>query len=159
MGRVARLALGAETKNQLMTPRPPHRHWHRTIRRPSFWLGGFVACFLAWAWWDSHRIDTRVAYAGEDHVGTFLLTGGESVFLFLRDAAGPDKGLYFHRDPSREEAMIVQGFARVMGYHRVSLPNSLIFFSFLAPWLGWLAWRARVERKQQAGHAAGLPPE
>ena len=40
-----------------MTPRPIYR-WK------SFWLGLFVACFLAWAWRDSYRVGAGLSLEG-----------------------------------------------------------------------------------------------
>ena len=49
----------------------------RTFYRwKSFWLGLFVACFLAWAWWDSMRfisgVSWREIHAGNSGGGVFL---------------------------------------------------------------------------------------
>ncbi|MCW1921011.1 hypothetical protein OKA05_00495 [Luteolibacter arcticus] len=60
-----------------MTSRPLYR-------RVSFWLGLFVACFLAWAWWDSYRNGTSLACSWKTGSlwvvqadGSFYIASGE----------------------------------------------------------------------------------
>ena len=122
--------------------------WHRTRRRPSFWLGLFVACFLAWAWWDCYRVDTHLGFSGEEDVFAFVLSKGQLSFYFAIDAAGPDNGFYFHRDSTGDETLTMRELANLLDYPRWGLPASLVFFSFVGFWGGWLVWRWRGERME-----------
>src|SRR5262245_27413024 len=117
---------------------------HPFYRWKSFWLGLFVACFLAWAWWDSHKHQTYVVWSGAHY--TCYLGRRDGFTLFADVPWGISLGWRFNR--------FAIGNLRVpdvwMGWPDVRSVlgrDSLIFFSFLGLWGGWLGWRARIERK------------
>jgi hypothetical protein len=146
LGRLAFLPLEAGTKEKLMTPGPPLRFWHRTRRRPSFWLGLFVACFLAWAWWDSYRNGAIVWYAR----GTVAVAVIQAKGAFFFASGGPwfPPGFHWIYSPGLdpEELFAAWGSAVHVGHLRV--PDSLVFFSFVGLWGGWLAFPEWLRKKR-----------
>jgi hypothetical protein len=133
-----------------MTPGPPFRFRHKTIHRVSFWLGLFVACFLAWAWWDSYREDSALSVEGAGRELCFVRHDGETRFYAEADSHALDARLevYAGNDATMQRAIWWWGSARP-----VKVPDSLVFFSFVGLWGGWLGWRWRVERKASASVA------
>jgi hypothetical protein len=141
VGLFPRLALSEATEtNQRMTPRPFYR-WK------SFWLGLFVLVFLGWAWWDSYRNEALLLRERRDDFLQCLRVDGATYFVsgrwsfpspLERFAATHSKGLGI--------ASWNQTW-QVLGASPVRVPDSLVFFSFVGLWGGWLVWRARVERK------------
>jgi hypothetical protein len=119
-----------------MKPRPPYR-------RVSFWLGLFVAWFLAWAWWDSYQNLSALNLRGGGilHItraegATYFNTGGAEGPRFYRDSLGVTlKGRNLEAEWHR------------WGFRFVKVPDALMFFSFVGLWAGWLVWRGRVESR------------
>jgi hypothetical protein len=113
-----------------MTPRPIYR-WK------SFWLGVFVACFLAWAWGDSRRCETWLQVGG---YGTVRLDGTTFVFKGVLDGS---KVVVVKRGAKAATAAEEERFFVLRGVRHFKIRDSLVFFSFIALWGGWLAWRWR----------------
>jgi hypothetical protein len=132
-----------------MKATPGPRFWHRTRRRPSFWLGLFVVCFLAWAWWDSYRQNPTVSYGWRGEAVEIIRLHGSTYF-----AVGPDwswsrgASLTFKRIRKEKQARIWES----VGWRYIEVPDPRVFFSFLGLWIGWLAlsdWR-RKKRGREA---------
>jgi hypothetical protein len=121
----------------MMTPRPIHR-WK------SFWLGLFVAGFLAWAWWDSSRNDTCL---GNGQCAAWRLEG--STFVCW-DFARTNVSWQFHRYP---QGTLAPGFKdrleqeEAHGLHWFEIPDLLAVCSYAALWIGWLAWHGKRQRR------------
>ena len=126
-----------------MNPHPSF--WHRTRRRPSFWLGLFVACFLAWAWWDSYRVFPSLYLANIG--GLFRQDGFSIVYTPPLDRLDGSSWNCLQREDWRFELDTTIYMMESHGSRCLKFPDSLVFFSFVGLWSGWLAWRARVERK------------
>jgi len=126
-----------------MNPHPGF--WHRTRRRPSFWLGLLVVCFLAWAWWDSYRNDSALWMKS----GTIVRGYGTT---YIEVGAGPVE-LGGRREPHYMNEGGYREEIAAFYNHDWAVPDSLVFFSCVGVWVGWLAlsdWRrktrgARVE--------------
>jgi len=123
--------------------------WHRTRRRPSFWLGLFLACFFAWAWWDSYRYTVAAYY--NSNAGHFVFGREDGVSLVSVSRALVVPWEYSSGDWSRFPAELREGRIEAMVEEYCEdhwkVPDSLVFFSFVGVWVGWLAWRWRVEQK------------
>jgi hypothetical protein len=143
------------------------RFWRRTSRRPSFWLGLFVACFLAWAWWDSYQreplvhVTTRREALQLSRIGgvTMVATGPIPDMPYWgfwgvgsRPLAGGPETLGHQRGREQRWA-----FARARGVRYLKIPDSLVLFSFLGLWVGWLAFSEWL-RKKRSGRTAGEHP-
>jgi len=117
----------------------------RLRRRPSFWLGLFVACFMAWAWCDSYRHELMASHVGNArHVqfgrmdGASYVASGEA---FLGELPG-----FGMRYPAGIGMERWKGVWELFGVRHHRIPDSLVFFSFLGLWVGWLAfseWKVR----------------
>ena len=142
MVRMALLALEAGTKDKLMRPGPPLRFWQSSLRRPSFWLGLFVACFLAWAWWDSYGYLTRVWLVLDSREVEIVRIGGRT-WLPDMSMGAVKLGVGFTHDD-------LTSFPQSEPAEPGGVPDSLIFFSFVGPWGGWLVWRWKRERRKPA---------
>jgi hypothetical protein len=127
-----------------MTPGPTF--WHRASRRPSFWLGLFVACFLAWAWWDSFRNASFGSVERDYRALQVVRAFGETVLLNRERMSWTGLSFVGERGPITE--LDWSGFKERTGKPALIVPDSLVFFSFVGVWVGWLAWRSRVEGAQ-----------
>ena len=109
------------------------------LRRVSFWLGLFVACFLAWAWWDSKRFETSV------HLGVGLgpevmrVDGATFLVRVYRFRFDP----VMRREPLVISEQQVERYFVENEFRYFKVPDSLVFFSFVGLWGGWLVWRWR----------------
>ena len=106
-----------------MPTRPIH-HW------PSFWLGLFVAVFLGWAWWDSHRYFSSLTWVGR---GIAWNAGGSLVYQSLGDPSS------FATTRMPFGSVWLEGiFAKFRTY---ALPHWILSGSFLLLWSAFLFWR------------------
>jgi hypothetical protein len=127
----------------------PNRFWHSARRRSSFWLGLFVACFLAWAWWDSFRSQSTAVSEWRNR--TFTLSSLDGTIYFVSGSGWLTSHAWgFRAWSGKKVANYEQTLTNVGASHR-RVPHSLVFFSFLGHWVGWLAWGERL-----AGNAAPL---
>jgi hypothetical protein len=128
----------------------PHRFWKISGRRPSFWLGFFVACFLAWAWWDSYRHTSLLSWGGSKGlIGILREDGATFVFKYHDSVAGT---LLSGWDFTRAEPLrvgTVWDYLKTITVSHGRAPDSLVFFSFLGLWVGWLAF-SDCRRKKRA---------
>jgi hypothetical protein len=149
---LALLALEAGTKEtNNMNPRPGF--WHRTRRRPSFWLGLFVACFLAWAWWDSYEAQTvfRWMDSSEESIQFTRMDGAS----FVTVGSGIELIQYMPGwQYERTNEVPFESLWSLAGSQYWRVPDSLVFFSFLGLWVGWLAFFDWLRKKRQAGKGA-----
>ena len=118
--------------------------WHRTRRRPSFWLGLFVACFLAWAWWDSMHASLGINSVVANRRLILVRVEGATQ-IFWRLAPGTKLRFEAARLPPEVGGEYISVF-KEEGFSYFRVPDSLVFFSFVGVWVGWLAWRWRVEQ-------------
>jgi len=130
-----------------MTPRPIHK-WI------TFWLGLFVACFLAWAWRDSYRHHTtlsiiRIDWFGGDWGAQATRAYGKT-FLEIYPSWLRDHRIDLLRDPLPSAPDYDTAtyhpempFASSIIPDWKIIPDYLLFFSFLLLWSAWLAWRWR----------------
>jgi hypothetical protein len=128
-----------------MNPHPGF--WHRTRRRPSFWLGVFVACFLAWAWWDSYTNNAALGYTWRARSfvvfrgnGTSFITSAANVWF----GPGLDWGYGATTGDAKSALAAWREGGAAVRFCRI--PDSLVFFSFVGVWVGWLAlsdWRRK----------------
>ena len=124
-----------------MHPRPFYR-WK------SFWFGVLFLAFLGWSSWDSRRNATTLSDWG------WALVRSESQTIFLHrprtlffgggyqrrfDSIGWDKETAFWGD---------------RGAFSVCIPDYVLGSILFLPWLGWLAWRWR---KQKRAHGVTVP--
>jgi len=119
-----------------MTPRPLYK-WK------SFWLGLFVACFLAWAWWDSYRVGSIAQVGWDSRMFMFANCEGEAFVTFKRYP-----GSQLEINGTREEAEVVSELRSeewFMGVSLCRIRDALVFFSFVGLWGGWLFWRWKRE--------------
>ncbi|MCW1926626.1 hypothetical protein OKA05_29000 [Luteolibacter arcticus] len=113
---------------------------HPLHRWPSFWLGLFVASFLAWAWWDSHRYFSRIVWIGKG----FAWNGAGKVgWSQVVQPVGGTFDIATDRVP-------LSGFwleGVFTKFTTTALPHGIILISFLALWSAFLAWRwQRMQR-------------
>ena len=133
-----------------MKPRPLHR-------RVSFWLGLFVACFLAGAWWDSYQRQTLVDVATPHGVVTAERRTG-STWLFLSPGVSPWNFSYAHRRIIPQVDWDDQlASLKGIGIRCLWAPDIIVFFSFVGLWGVWLAWRMRVERRATIHRSLPVP--
>ena len=158
MVRVALLALEAGTKKELMTP-GPHRFWQGSLRRPSFWLGLFVACFLAWAWRDSFERQHVVRGHSQNNLLLACFhVEGRLLFIFWPDYDWDHRWTVETREVSEmsNAAGLLEQIEEEGGSvarYRV-IPDSLVFSSFFGIWVGWLSfseWRRRTRVARETG--------
>jgi hypothetical protein len=118
-----------------MTPRPIHR-------RLSFWLGLFVACFLAWAWWDGYRRGAGVAYTtGRGTTVIYLHGKGTSYLGWGPISYAP--GFIWSYGP-RLDAPVTHAVVISTGkVKHLRIPDAAVFSTYLALWSTALAWRSR----------------
>jgi hypothetical protein len=116
-------------------------------RRPSFWLGLFVALFLAWASWDSYRHEALLhRESREGFVQCLRLEGGTYFVSGLWPSPAPGERLV----TSHSNGLGLSTWRQMwqeFGANPVRVPDSLVFFSFLGLWVGWLAlsdWRRKT---------------
>jgi len=145
---LALLPLEAGTKEIrfLMKPNRRPTFWHLTRRRPSFWLGLFVACFLAWAWQDStrHMFEVSATVAGK---GSVVMRRHGSTWILYGLSDG---GFWVNRRPDvmpdDEWKEYLSSWVGV-GFRQTRVPDSLVFFSYVGLWIGWLTfsdWRRKT---------------
>jgi hypothetical protein len=127
-----------------MIPRPTF--WHRTRRRPSFWLGLFVVCFLAWAWWVSYDSGAMVLYAWGKRAFAIIHRNGASCLLTARPWSGRRLEWQYSNWLYTEEVLQNWSLAEELSYLRV--PDSLVFFSFVGVWVGWLAFPEWLRKRR-----------
>ena len=149
-----------------MTPRPLYR-WK------AFWLGLFVTCFLAWAWWDSLKFSSgggwHQAHFSSGNGGIMLarqtsylakpdwhrnIIRRSSAYqppsffeapLFLR---GGGKNVIPSDPPSTlREAYIVGMTIAPRANWLLTIPHWLILPAFVLPWSAFLIWRVRKQGK------------
>ena len=119
----------------------------------SFWLGVFVACFLAWGWWDSQGHTSVVTWKGTQRGvqafrvdgSSFLIVGPPyqmkyftigKVWGYARWEAEPEK-VWAHIEWTRDQSTVWV------------MPDAVVFVSFLVGWGGWLAWRREGEASRR----------
>ena len=152
---VALLALEAGTKESRAMKAS---FWHRTRRRPSFWLGLFVSCFLAWAWWQSYLDFPALVVARSGNAtelsrmrGATYIVMGPSGALRVPSTCWEVRGKRWLQ-PSGWEELWALGHAHGVRPYRI--PDSLVFFPFVGLWVGWLAlsdWRRRTRVARETG--------
>jgi hypothetical protein len=124
----------------------PTRFWQSSVRRPSFWLGLFVACFLAWAWWDSFN-GRFIAWIPRDGKQVeFEREAGATHIAFLTGLGSLEEAS-FHYETRDGDDLPYAEFLDIYGASYCRVPDSLVFVFFLGLWGGWLGWRWRVERR------------
>ncbi len=122
-------------------------------RWKSFWLGLFVLVFLGWAWRESYLNFPTIS---RDRSGnaievsrmrgvTYMVTGPSGALRIL--AGGWVVGSKKFFQPTDWEDMWALGHAHGVRVFRV--PDSLVFFSYLGLWGGWLVWRRRRMKRLQ----------
>ena len=144
-----------------MTP-GPHRFWQSSLRRPSFWLGLFVACFLAWAWRDSFERQHVVRGHSQNNLLLACFhVEGRLLFIFWPDYDWDHRWTVEIREVSEEHnaAKFVGFIERELELEGSSLarywsiPDALVFCSFVGLWVGWLSfseWRRRTRLAREA---------
>jgi hypothetical protein len=133
-----------------MKPGPPLRFWHRTRRRPSFWLGLFVACFLGWAWWESHYSYSEMALSGRGQVLRCVRKDGETSVYWFKDPPSRDFDLNVTRTDfvKRRIFPTTSDINWLLASPSFKTRDSLVFFSFVGLWVGWLAFPAWLRKKR-----------
>jgi hypothetical protein len=126
-----------------MRPRPIHL-W------PSFWLGLFVAAFLGWAWWDSHRYYSAVTWIGKG-IG-WNASGKLGYSLVVQSPSGPG-GFATTRMPIGS-IWLAGIFAKFQTY---ALPHWILSGSFLTLWATSLVWRWRRLQRLTKSHPLAPP--
>ena len=126
--------------------------WHRTRRRPSFWLGLFIACFLAWAWWDSYRMEMSAGFSATTRSYRVYRIEGATVFTFYVDwfASGSGFGFWYESANGRE---FWESRWDAFGVKHCRVPDPLVFSSVVGLWVGWLAfsdWRRKTRSNSSA---------
>ena len=120
--------------------------WHRTRRRQSFWLGLFVVCFLAWAWWDSfpHRFIAWIPRNGQQV--EFEREAGATHIAFLTGLGNSEQASFQYESRDTDDLPYAE-FLETFGASYCRVPGPVVFFSFVGVWGAWLVWRWRVEQK------------
>ena len=145
--RVALLPLeaGAKKTNN-MNQRPGF--WHRTRRRPSFWLGLFVACFLAWAWLDSYTNNAWWSYTWGSTTRAVCRGNGASFIASATDVwFRPGLESVYGETISNPESAFAAWRENGARVRHCRVPDSLVFFSYVGLWIGWLTfsdWRRKT---------------
>jgi len=124
---------------------PDLSYWHRTRRRPSFWLGLFVACFLGWAWRDSYSHLTTVRLDLDFREVGFVRIEGRTWFPAMTMGAEKIGLAFMHKD--------LASFPESEPLEPGGIPDSLVFFSVVGLWVGWLAfseWRRKTRSNSSA---------
>ena len=124
-------------------------------RRVSFWLGLFVALFLAWAWWRSMEFHLLLTWRlGNTTMGGMRYEGATHLFYGIPAPVG-----IWHVPGSYLELMGVKRLLDLDGYFypyryngmesgHVKVPDGLVFFGYLWLWGWWLVRRGRVGREK-----------
>jgi hypothetical protein len=127
-----------------MTSRPIYR-WK------SFWLGLFVACFFAWAWWDSmeNRMllvigQGRLGILVERHAGVTRVVGNWPVKY---------PGVEFHHYNRGREATDTESICASLGLRYSKVRDSRVLLYYLAVWSAFLGWRRWRMKRLAAGMA------
>ena len=116
-------------------------------RWKSFWLGLFVLVFLGWAWRESYLNFPAIHHVGSEKAIELSRYRGAT-----RVETGPSANLWLPRSGMK---VVSKGFhvgfiPWLRGYRQgvrsFEVRDSLVFFSFLGFWGGWLAWRWRRQR-------------
>jgi len=120
-------------------------------RWTSFWLGLFVACFLAWAWRDSYRFKLATGIQGPDSsYGLLRIRAG--TFLYYnprRRLVMTSEWWWKSRAPVLAENWELRsdGTLFYKSYYpetrALRIPDAAVFFSFLGLWCGGMAWQSR----------------
>ena len=124
-----------------MTPRPIYR-WK------TFWLGLFVACFIAWSWCDSmsssSEVEWRQIYARNGMGGIWVMRNSTYSAEFARKRRPYNRSLPFIPSPfespffARGGSMYAVG--RVSGFSPKSFRESYISTLSLSPRETWLLY-------------------
>jgi hypothetical protein len=128
-----------------MMPRPLYR-------RVSFWLGLFVACFLAWE---------CLANRGKVMIASFPGGGGDQVhlvrvrgnsYLMWGETIGIANFVSQWVDFARFEDNGFDWEAHwdgkgAFGARYLKLPDEVVFLCYLGLWVGWMAWWWQRGRK------------
>ncbi|RYD26748.1 MAG: hypothetical protein EOP87_22270 [Verrucomicrobiaceae bacterium] len=105
-------------------------------RWKTFWFGFFIIFSLAWAWWDSHRYFSEVAWIGRG----FLWSGAGDVGigLILPRSPGP-----FDIQTARLPFPAPIAEDMLARFKTFRIPHWLLFESALLLWFLLLGWRSR----------------
>jgi hypothetical protein len=126
------------------------------IRWKSFWFGILVLGFLGWAWWRSNeKRDIASFEIGADKWNVVSTIGFISTQRF--ESAARSNGVHFWTESTEgwviEVPAAFEHFVTEHRHGRLTLWNVAYWFLmllFLVPWLGFLAWRVRKQRKPNA---------
>lgn len=109
-------------------------------RWKSFWFGLFIILSLAWAWWDSHRYFSEVAWIGKG----FVWSGAGDIGIGIVLHPGPSPfDIQAARIPF-PELIVADMLSR---FKTIALPHWLLFESSLFLWFIFLGWRSRRHRR------------
>ena len=129
---------------------PPSGFWHRTRRRPSFWLGLFVACFLAWAWWDSYGNGSGILYSWGSDAFAALRWQGASFLVSVEDGWFPAGFQWRYRPGFNVDRILSAWKESGSDIRHCRVPDSLAFTSFVGLWVGWLAFPEWLWKRRRA---------
>jgi hypothetical protein len=127
-----------------MMQRPVHR-------RVSFWLGLFVACFIAWGWWDSMNRQMGVQRNFDrDRVGISVIRQGGMSFFFKGLPTFEGYWWKATREPMQEVVGRLQRTGGPDGV-LVQVPDAVVLICWSGLWGAWLVWSGgrRVERMKE----------
>jgi hypothetical protein len=131
-----------------MTRRPFYR-WK------SFWLGILVLGFLGWAWVRSMRVCDVVTWGNSsgswgwslDHGSSQIWLGIERVYQSGPFPAGFDFQSLPHNDESLKSVFVPFTLKSGSGYTDLGVSHWFLILLFFIPWVSFLAWRVRRQRK------------
>ena len=131
-----------------MTPRP-------LIRWKSFWLGILVLVFLGWAWVASLSRGSEVRfYSGGEYV-TLRTIDGRALFAWDLDHVGENgfKTAHFGVVTNRIQLPPPVSLRERRGGWALAVAYWFLILLFLVPWVSFLVWRVRRQRKQTETNA------
>jgi hypothetical protein len=122
-----------------MRPRPLYR-WK------SFWLGLFVACFLAWACWDSMSFQSGLALRLGGGTQSCVRHTGSTYFLY----GTPAPSTFWRMRVTYPASHLESSLEAIKGPRAgsVKVPDFVSFVCFLGLWSAWLFWHWKREQKK-----------
>ena len=127
-----------------MTRRPIYR-WK------SFWLGLCVLVFLGWAWAHSFRHFSGGGCRVPGNRSMLLMQSGGTLWMEVRRASPgitPYLWQYWSWPSPVRRSFVAPAMRR--REDEVGFAHRVVMLVFLVPWIGFLGWRVRRQRKPTA---------
>jgi hypothetical protein len=130
--------------DRMVMPRPVYR-WK------SFWLGVLVLGFLGWAWAHSFRHFSGGGFRVPGNGSMLLSQSGGTVWLEVRrmpPGLTPYNWQYWSWPSPVKRSFVAP--AMKQREDKTGFAHWLVMLLFLVPWVSFLAWRVRKQRRLNA---------